>query len=93
MYSKDRLTFCLPVTECRPIQCIVAKIVCYEFGLVRKDVDQKLETFTSVVTTTELPPPPRWWLPPNQYRHRGVLQCSRQLFWALIPHFGCSEQL
>jgi len=27
----------------------------------------------------------RGWLPPNQHRHRVVLQCSRQSFWALFP--------
>ena len=24
------------------------------------------------------------WLPPNQHRHCGVLQCSRQSFWVLF---------
>jgi len=48
--------------------------------------------YRSVVTTT----PPSFhcycdgWLPPNLHRHHGVLQCSRQSFWALSPHFRCS---
>ena len=25
------------------------------------------------------------WLPPNQHRHRDVLQCFRRSFWALFP--------
>ena len=54
-------------------------------------------TFFMTVTLLVLLRPPKFhrhcggWLPPNQHRHRGVLQCSRRSFWTLLPE-NCPSQ-
>jgi len=53
---------------------------------VRKEENEKGSSVITYLISILLWPPP-----PNLHRHRGVLQCSRQSFWALFlktsPHF------